>query len=151
MEGVWWAIGAQFALVTLLFGWVWKSKDDAAQANEETLAALAKAKEDLAKAQADSCREFGERITRLEITMEPWRDIMMKAVPQILNLHHSPDVLADAFEGEPDPEKLEAAEARVSEEWAADPPGDRKLALLLAMWLLRVRRNELELARKGGT
>ena len=73
---------------------------------------------------------------------------MMKAVPSLLNLHHSPDVLEEAFEGPPDDEKLKIAEQRVQQEWDSNPSADRKLTLLLATWLLKVRRNELELARK---
>lgn len=154
-SGVWWAIGTLFALWTILFGYIWKLKDGIKEAEDKAGERDAKLVEkvnqtvgDLAKHHAETCREFSERITRLEITMEPWREIMMQAVPSLLNLHHSPDILEEAFQGPPDADKLTIAEQRVQAEWDSNPPADRKLALLLATWLLKVRRNELELARK---
>ena len=155
MEGAWWAIGVLFALWSILFGYIWKLRDDIRDGENKAEERDAKLIEkvntsvgDLSKHHAETCREFSERITRLEITMEPWREIMMKAVPSLLNLHHSPDVLEEAFQGPPDEEKIRVAEERVQREWDSDPPPDRKLTLLLATWLLKVRRNELELARK---
>ncbi len=155
MEGVWWAIGVLILLWSILFGYIWKLRDDIKDAEDKAAERDAKLVEkvnqtvgDLSNKHAETCREFSERITRLEITMEPWREIMMKAVPSLLNLHHSPDVLAEAFEGPPDEERLKIAEQRVQQEWESNPSPDRKLALLLATWLLKVRRNELEWARK---
>lgn len=149
--GQWWAIGALFTLVMALFSYIWNTnngrqediqklqkalKDDAGKLGDEMNKSCTSLHEDISK--------LAERVMRLETTVEPLKQITMQAVPKMLNLHHSGDVLEEAFFGPPDPEKISVAEQRVQEEWDRNPPPERLLPLVLAKWLLAVKRRELE-------
>ena len=136
MEGVWWAIGALFALTLTVIGLLFQIK--------ESLRAISE--------KADKqCKELTDRVSKIEATVEPLKEITMEAVPKMLKLHHSGDVLEEAFCGPPDESRISVAEQMVQEEWdKPDNSPGRLLALTLAKWLLKVRREELERDKRKG-
>ncbi len=157
--GLTWAVGAMLSLIVAggfgLFGYIWATNN----ANREAIAKLSettgKSLNEIKDLNTECLGELkgevaklSERMAVQETMMEPLCEITKAAVPKILKLHSSPDVLEDAFNGEPDEEKLLLAESRVEQELDSDPPIDRMLPLALAKWQLRIRRRDLERMRR---
>lgn len=129
MEGIYWGLGVLFALWASSSALLWAS-------NARTFEEL---------------RKLGERMSKQESMMEPWWDICKKSVPEFLQLHHSPDVLAEALEGEPDEEKIRIAEELVRTEINGSGDQVRSLVLCWAQWLLSTRRRQLEMSKAPPT
>lgn len=126
-----WAVGLLGGLFLLVAGWLWNLNRD-----------LTKNMSDLKSKVDTSMNVLDQRLTAQETKMGPLWKLCEEALPSILQIHKSPDLLREALDGDPDIEKIELAEAEVTrrQEEAEDP--SEKFRLMFARWMLAVRRQE---------
>ncbi len=144
LTGLTWAVGALITGMLALFGYIWQTNNS----TQKSIAELKELNQKCLGELKDEVAKVSERVAVQETMMEPLCEITKAAVPKILKLHNSPDLLEEALYGELDEEKLCVAEGRVKQELDSDPPTDRLLPLALAQWLLGLRRKQLEKMRK---
>lgn len=137
MEGIYWGLGILFALFALVAGWLFVS----GQSNHKaTISLIASQTKELKEVRSDISK-MGERMAAQETMMQPLWEACKQLVPQIMQLHKSPDVLAEALDGDPDTEKIRLAEEMV-EEYRQRKGTD--LATVFAVWMLGVRKIQLQ-------
>lgn len=133
-----WAVGLLGGLFLLVVGWLWNLNRD-----------LTKSMADL-KAKVDTnMNALDQRVTAQETKMGPLWKLCEEALPVILKIHASPDLLREALDGDPDIEKIDKADVEVTRRQLADSDPNTQFQLMFARWMLVVRRAEYkELSRK---